>query len=151
MIECKFEKGDIAQLRHAVVDAVIIDKNKILLTKRADKLRENGKWSLPGGFVEHGETTSEAVMREVLEEVGYTSVVEDLLTIIDKPNRKSDDRQNISFAFVIKLIKKVSEPDSEEVSEVKWFDINKLPSEKEIAFDHLEIIWHYIDQVEELT
>ncbi|MCA9935995.1 MAG: NUDIX hydrolase N-terminal domain-containing protein [Ardenticatenaceae bacterium] len=50
-----------------VGDAAVIDGNgRILLIQRAD----NGKWAMPGGAIEVGETPAEGVVREVLEETG---------------------------------------------------------------------------------
>jgi 8-oxo-dGTP pyrophosphatase MutT (NUDIX family) len=48
--------------------AIIWDqqRQKILLTRRSD----NGRWCLPGGGMEPGESAAEAVAREVLEETG---------------------------------------------------------------------------------
>lgn len=148
MINCTFESGSTGNLRHAVVDAVIVQDNKILLTRRADSLRQGGKWAIPGGYVDRDETTMEAIMREVLEEVGYTSEVKDLLTIVDKPGRRGDDRQNISFVFTVSLIEKVGKPDPAEVTEVAWFDLDQLPPEADMAFDHLEIIWEWIKKTD---
>lgn len=51
------------------VSAVILDRGKILLVKRATS-PSKGKWALPGGKVEYGERMAEAVRREVREEVG---------------------------------------------------------------------------------
>ncbi len=45
-------------------------EGKLLLVKRGVQ-PEIGSWSLPGGFVEMGESPEEAVRREVLEETGY--------------------------------------------------------------------------------
>ncbi|EKD76076.1 MAG: ADP-ribose pyrophosphatase, partial [uncultured bacterium] len=105
MISCKFENDRVANLRHVVVDAVIVKDNKVLLTKRALTLREGGKWAVPGGYVERDETALEAVMREVLEETGYSCVVDQLITVLDSPIRRGDDRQNISFVFAAHVIK----------------------------------------------
>lgn len=148
MIECTFERGHQAQLRHVVVDALLIQNNQVLLTRRADRLRAGGKWAIPGGFMDRDETTLEAVMREVLEETGYTCEVQSLLTVLDKPERRGDDRQNVSFVFVAKAITKVQEPD-DEVTAVEWFALDALPPESEMAFDHLEIIWEWIKQNDE--
>lgn len=40
-----------------------------------------GKWSLPAGFVENGETVDEAVLREVKEETGIDCLVKGLIGI----------------------------------------------------------------------
>lgn len=57
-----------------VFDGVVFDKaGKILVDQRTgDDLEEvNGKWEVPGGKLEFGETPSEAIRREIFEETGY--------------------------------------------------------------------------------
>ena len=51
------------------VGAVVLHDNRVLLVKRG-RPPGVGKWSLPGGLVNLGETTREAVAREVREECG---------------------------------------------------------------------------------
>lgn len=65
--------------------AVIFDetKQKVLLTRRAD----NGKWCLPSGHMEAGESASEACIREVKEETGLSVNVTRLVGIYTSPNR----------------------------------------------------------------
>lgn len=151
MITCSFEDGhSTTNFRHAVVDALVVEDDKILLTKRATGLRDAGKWCVPGGYIDRDETAVEAAMREVLEETGYTVEVNDVFTILDNPNRKGDDRQNISFVFIAKPIKKVGDLDPEEVSEMKWFQLTALPPEAEMAFDHFDIVWQYINSREDI-
>lgn len=135
MITCFFENKNKALLRHAVVDCLVIDKNKILLAKRGPKYSEPGKWALPGGYVERDETTSESALREILEETGYQAKIINLFRIIDHPDRPKEDRQNISFVYLVKPIKKVGDFDHE-ISSTQWFDLDKLPPEKDFAFDH---------------
>ena len=48
------------------VGAVIFDGARVLLQRRDD----NGRWGLPGGAVEPGESVREALVREVREETG---------------------------------------------------------------------------------
>ncbi|MEV4835450.1 NUDIX domain-containing protein [Nonomuraea sp. NPDC049486] len=54
--------------RHSVSVAgvVVDDAGRALLTRRAD----NAEWQAPGGVLEIGETITEGVRREVLEETG---------------------------------------------------------------------------------
>lgn len=58
-----------AEHRPVSVKAVIFSlDNKILLLKRPNE----GRWDMPGGGVDEGETLSEALIREIEEEVGLT-------------------------------------------------------------------------------
>lgn len=144
MIKCKFENNNEASLRHVTIDSLLIKDGKLLLVKRTGKLLEGGKWGLVGGFVDRDETLKEAVAREAKEESGY--LVEDIifLTVRDNPDRPKEDRQNISFIFICKATEKVGESDWE-VDDQKWFDLDSLPPEEEIAFDHYKNIQLYID------
>ena len=51
------------------VGAVVVKAGKVLLVKRG-KAPSNGKWAIPGGSVELGETLQQAAEREILEETG---------------------------------------------------------------------------------
>jgi ADP-ribose pyrophosphatase YjhB (NUDIX family) len=65
--------------------AVIFDKKreKVLLTRRAD----NGRWCLPGGAMEAGESAAEACEREVLEETGLRARVKRLVGVYSDPDQ----------------------------------------------------------------
>ena len=143
MITCTFEDGGKGKLRHAVVNAIILKENNILLVKRAKKLTEGGRWGLVGGFMERDETLEQALRREVFEEVGYKLKKVNFFTVIDSPNRKGSDWQNINFIFVCEPGEREGKADWES-TEQKWFDLNNLPKEAEIAFDHFEIINLYL-------
>ncbi len=141
MISCTFEDGGLAKpgLRHAVIDTIVLKDNKILLVKRTKKLSEGGKWALVGGFVSRDEDLKHAVEREVLEETGYKIENITLLSIVDNPNRSHEDRQNISCVFFCDALNKEGESDWE-TDEIKWFELNNLPNQELIAFDHFKDI-----------
>ncbi|MCD6573183.1 MAG: NUDIX hydrolase [Thermoplasmata archaeon] len=115
------------------VDGVIIKNGKILLVKRKNEPFK-GKWALPGGFVEYGETVEKAVLREVKEETGMDAKIKKLVGVYSDPAR--DPRgHTISIVFLLE-----GEGDAiagDDAIEAKFFDLNELPP---LAFDHEKII-----------
>jgi 8-oxo-dGTP diphosphatase len=64
------------------VGAVILKGHRVLLVRRAHE-PSKGKWSIPGGVVELGETLQEAAQREVKEECGVQIEVGDIVEVRD--------------------------------------------------------------------
>ena len=60
------------------VGAVALDTGRLLMIRRGRGAAQ-GRWSLPGGRVEHGETLAEAVVRELLEETGLEGICDGLV------------------------------------------------------------------------
>jgi mutator protein MutT len=80
------------------VGAVIIRDGKILLEKRRSEPAK-GKWSIPGGLVELGESAEQAVIREVKEETGLEVEKPELIDVIN--NISLDENGKIKYHFVI--------------------------------------------------
>jgi 8-oxo-dGTP diphosphatase len=145
MIQCQFEDGNAAKLRHGVVDALVVSGGRILLVKRTAKLIEGGKWGLPGGYMERDETIFQAAEREILEETGWTVNNLKLLLVNSSPSRPKEDRQNIAFVVTCDASKKTGEGDWES-DEVRWFQVAEVTSKLELAFDHASNIQLYLDR-----
>lgn len=143
MITCTFENGHKSTLRHCVADAIAIENHKVLLIKRAPNVFRGGKWGLPGGYVDRDETIRETIIREVKEETNLDAKIIKLFKIVDNPNRRNEDRQNVCFIYIISVTGD-PKPQQSEVSEVKWVDLDRLPKEEDFAFDHLEIIQDFL-------
>ncbi len=62
------------------VRAAVIEAGKVLLVRE----REDGAWSLPGGWADVGEAPSVAAVREVREESGYEVVARKLAAVYDR-------------------------------------------------------------------
>ena len=75
--------GKLAKLAPAC-GAVIFDttKQSVLLTRRSD----NGRWCVPGGAMDPGESAVEACAREVLEETGLVVHVGRLIGVYTNPH-----------------------------------------------------------------
>ena len=143
MITCTFEDGSRGSLRHVALHAVVERDERLLLVKRAQHLSEGGKWGLPGGFLDRDETAANGVLRELLEETGWTGRVMTLLRVNSRPDRPHEDRQSVAFDFVIEPLEKQGEPDSES-SDVQWMMLEHVLS-LDLAFDHMETVRSYLD------
>jgi len=80
------------------VGAVIIKDGKILLEKRKNEPGK-GKWSIPGGLVELGESVEQTVVREVEEETGFEVEKPEHIDVVDNIIR--DESGRVKYHFVI--------------------------------------------------
>ncbi len=76
------------------VGAVILDGDRVLLIQRGGTTLP-GKWSIPGGLVELGETTREAVCREIGEECGL-----EIDLVLDRVARDAAGRVRYHWVLV---------------------------------------------------
>ena len=90
--------GKLATLS-VICSAVIFDppKQKVLITRRAD----NGRWCLPGGRMEPGESVPEACAREVKEESGLDVQVGRLIGVYSNPHWIITYVDGISYQSVV--------------------------------------------------
>lgn len=103
------------------VGAIAVKEGKILLVRRAFEPGA-GKWSIPGGMVELGETLSEACAREMEEETGLTVEVLEQIRAFDMIDRDGDGKVRYHYALVDFLVRPVGgeEKPSVEVKEMMW-------------------------------
>ncbi len=99
---------------------------KILLTKRGD----NGRWCLPGGQLDTGESVSETCAREVLEETGLVVEVGRLIAVYSSPNMvlsydEEHKYQVVSFHFEVTVIGGELGL-SNETSDVGYFSLEEI-------------------------
>ena len=80
------------------VGAVIVDDGKVVLVKRRHEPLA-GRWSLPGGTLEVGETLKAAVIREMREETSLDVEVGPLLEVFDRIIM--DEAQRVQYHFVL--------------------------------------------------
>ena len=80
------------------VGAIIIQNGRILIVRRGSEPGK-GKWSVPGGLVELGETVKQTVVREVKEECGLDVEVDKLIDVVD--SMTFDENGKLKYHFVI--------------------------------------------------
>ncbi|MCF8298961.1 MAG: NUDIX hydrolase [Saprospiraceae bacterium] len=122
------------------VDAMIFLKDesniKLLLIQR-DRPPFEGKWALPGGFVDMEETLEQSVARELKEETSLENI--DLFQFHSFSKLGRDPRGRtvsvVFYGFTTAENSNIKAGDDARLA--KWFDINDIP---DLAFDHNEII-----------
>lgn len=120
----------------------IVRKNKELLLIRRKNDPFKGKWALPGGFVNYGETVEAAVMRELEEETGLNTEITSFFGVYSDPDR---DPRGHMISIVFELEARSGQPKGgDDAAEARFFNIDMLP---ELAFDHDKIIHDYLSEV----
>ncbi|MBB6284738.1 NUDIX hydrolase [Geobacillus subterraneus] len=122
--------------------AVIDDGGRILLQKRRD-----GRWGVPGGLLELGESTEEAGRREVLEETGLKIGELELIDVfsgkkyfVQLPN--GDQYYPVTVVYRTRDIRGGElKEDGEESLEVKFFPLHALPNDLSPLFQ--DLVEHY--------
>jgi 8-oxo-dGTP diphosphatase len=71
------------------VGGVVVRDGRVLLVRRG-KEPLYGRWTVPGGTVELGETLEEAVVREMEEETGLRVEPVEVLTVFDRIDRDGE-------------------------------------------------------------
>ena len=113
-----------------VAVAVINNEGEILLQKRAD-----GKWGVPGGFMELGESAEETGKREIMEETGLELGELNLVGVFSGKHHyvklsNGDEVYPVTIAYVTKEICGGElKADGQETTDVKFFKLNELPDD----------------------
>lgn len=120
-----------------VVGVVPVWGDQILLCRRAIEPR-HGKWTLPAGFMELGETTEQGAERENQEESGARIRTLSLLTVIDVPSVNQ-----VHLYYLAEVLSDHLAPGPETI-EAQFFDLADIPW-GELAFRTVATtLEHYI-------
>jgi 8-oxo-dGTP diphosphatase len=121
------------KMRPLAVDAIVIYGDRLVFIKRKNEPYK-GMLALPGGFVEEGETTEQAVIREVREETGLNAEILKLVGVYSNPHR--DPRGPVvSICYLLKAAGDIKA--STDASEVVLLRPGAVPR---LAFDHNAMI-----------
>jgi 8-oxo-dGTP diphosphatase len=138
----KFDKPSVT------VDTLIFtidnDELKIVLVKRtADPFKD--RWAIPGGFVQMQENLEQAAIRKLVDETGITDVYLEQLYTFGDPKRDPRTRVITVAYMALAPFRSVTYRKGQEISEVKWFSVGKLPP---MAFDHKQIVLYALKRLQ---
>ena len=106
-----------------VAVGVVVNGDRVFLTKRADDAHQGGKWEFPGGKVESDESVAGALHRELQEEIGID--VLSCVPLIDLTHDYGDKVVRLE-TFIVDNYQ--GEPNAQEGQEEAWFSIDKIAS-----------------------
>jgi 8-oxo-dGTP diphosphatase len=97
-----------------------------------------GRWAIPGGFINMDEALEQAARRELEEETGVRDIYLEQLYTFGNPKR--DPRTRVISVAYIALVSADTQTlrASDESTDVRWFPVRRLPGP--LAFDHDHIL-----------
>ncbi len=106
--------------------AVFDDAERVLMMRE----KTDGRWSLPGGWADPGDSPSSAVTREILEETGYHSSAVKLIACWDREVQGNPPPLPVHVYKLFFLCRRngiVQPPAALETLDVGWFDVQAPP------------------------
>jgi ADP-ribose pyrophosphatase YjhB (NUDIX family) len=120
--------------------ALVLDEHdRVLLTRRTD----NGRWCLPGGRLDPGESAEECCVREVLEETGLHVEVVRLIGLYSNPNllieyADGNRRQIVAAHFLVRVTGGLLQL-SDETAAYGYFSREELAA--------MDVMEHHIERI----
>jgi len=125
------------------IGAVIVLDSRVLLVQRGRE-PSKGKWTLPGGMLELGESLRQGVVREVQEETGLEIEPIELIELLDRIVREeSSSGDRVRYHYVIAdylcrivggTLKEASDADA-----VRWVERSEWIRHSALALDPITV------------
>lgn len=110
------------------VHLFLVKEGRILLLLRKNTGYADGKYHVPAGHLEAGETVIDALIREAEEEVGVRMKPEDVRLAHVMHNKDGGGRMGWFFE-VRRWEREVENREPEKHGEIGWFEFGDLPEE----------------------
>lgn len=109
------------------VGAIVLHESRVLLVKRGHA-PGLGLWSVPGGLVDLGETTVEAIAREVAEECGLQIRVDEVVGILDRVVRDAEGRIRYHWVLVdyLAFVESGTLCAASDADEAQWVEVDEV-------------------------
>lgn len=124
----------------SVAVAVILDEQQqVLIAKRAKDQHQGGLWEFPGGKIEPGEHTPEALIRELNEELAMDASGARMTPLIGIRHQYSDKAVHLDVYLVEVTAAVAQQARGAEGQQICWVQLRQL-NEFEFPAANLEII-----------
>ena len=105
-----------------IICGVVVEKDGKYLLIQEKQEKCYGKWNLPAGHWDEGETIFEGAIREALEETGYNVKLTGLISI----DQLAKDGVGVIIVFAGKVISGDIKIDENEILDVRWVEFAEL-------------------------
>jgi len=119
-----------------IVIFTIMDSALKIILIQMKKKPFTKKWAFPGGLINDKESLDDAAKRELYEKAGVKNVYLEQLYTFGHPKRDPYGRVVSCAYFALVNSEGIKLRTIEKYSDIKWFDIKKLPK---LAYDHADI------------
>ena len=111
----------------------VLIKGQTVLLAKIEYGANSGKWMLPGGLLEHGESIEEAACREFFEETGIVTTTNRMVGM-RSGTREVEGNVQTTIYIVFEMIYKSGElkKDEMEISDLKYWTIQEIEDSNEI-------------------
>lgn len=104
---------------------VVVDaEGRVLLVRRAPGATQQGRWSIPAGFVDYGEDVRAAAARELEEETGLIAEVGPAVHVAS--NFHDPAKLTVGIWFAGTVIGGTAEA-GDDADDIGWFELDDLP------------------------
>jgi mutator protein MutT len=107
------------------VGAVVVHDGRLLVVRRG-RGPAVGKWSVPGGRIEPGETVRSAVAREVAEETGLTVDVGELATWVERIGAEPERFHFVILDFFATVQGDATPTAGDDAADVRWVPVEQV-------------------------
>lgn len=119
------------------------EKKEVLLKKRSKNSKnEIGRWEKPGGAIDYGENSMDAMKREVMEEVNIKINIWGLLPHTDHILKEEEQHWMALNYLASYKSGKLKNMEPHKADDLGWFSLKKLP--KNIAMPTKESLKNYL-------
>lgn len=106
------------------VGAIALTSDQLLMIRRG-RGPAGGRWSIPGGRVELGETTAEAVVREVAEETGLEALCDEFVGWVE---RIGEGYHFLILDFKVTVLSTDAPVAGDDAAEARWVPLDQVAS-----------------------
>ncbi|MDQ6614135.1 MAG: NUDIX domain-containing protein [Actinomycetota bacterium] len=106
------------------VGAIALAEDQLLLIRRG-RGPAGGRWSVPGGRVQLGETLAEAVVRELVEETGLEAMCDQFVGWVE---RIGEGYHHLILDFAVTVLSTDAPNAGDDAAEAAWVPLDQVAS-----------------------